>query len=356
MVLPPPDTLLARMAGIAPAASAGPSDRGAAPGLARALGEAMARVGARLPALDLTVVERTCERVETADAIGALPDLALTLPLRGPDGEVAGALVLDGTLVDALVEVQTIGRVDAAGRAARAPTRIDAALARPFATALVTETVSRSSGDPDAVAVAPLDPVRHLVGGAQLRREVEAPIAIVATVRATLAGAARETVMRLILPARPAAGLPIPSAAAAPRPKARPEDVLAAGTVRLEAVLPPLRIPLAQLTALKVGDAIPLPLDALARLTLRGGRLGTGRPLPRARGPAIEGRLGQQGGLRAVKLSDPTAPASEGAAAPTPRPSLATARPAPVVPAPDLDAADLPPLGDLPDLADLPAL
>ena len=369
-------TLLERMAGVVAADADPAAGRDAAPGLARALGEAAARAGARMPALDLAVEEWSCERLDMAAALGALPELALVLPLRGPGGDLGGAVIVEPVLVDALVEVQTLGRVDVVTRAPRKPTRIDATLARPFAAALISEAATRLAGDAEAPEIGPIDPSRHLVGAAQLRREIEAPLALCVQVRLTVAGGARETVLRLLLPARPAAGLPAPKGGGtgasrpAARAKAPPEDVLRTGAVRLEAVLPPVRLPLARLMALKVGDTIPLPADALSQLSLRGGRLGTGRPLPSMRGAAIRGRLGQQGGARAVKLAGPAtadvprdvAGAESGVPAGGPTtaraaavaPPVPASKPRPVADLPAMD--DLPPLDDLPSLDDLPAL
>ena len=352
-------TILRRMAG---ASDPGANAAEPAPGLLKAMTTAFMRLGARSPLLDLTVTETRCVSIDAAEALDALDENALVLPLRGTEAVSAGALVMAPELIDVLVEVQTLGHVEPGGRPPRKPTRIDAALTRPYAQAVLDETRHRMDGRtlPD------LHPDRYYAGSAQLRRETDSQRVVLAEIGLSFANGARTTTCSLLLPVQarrasePSEEQPVVATS--------PEDTLMAAVVRMEALLPVLNVPLSTLTDLAVGDVIPLPEGALGRITLRGGRMGTGRPMPQRMGGAIAARLGQQGGLRAVKLIDEAAEGTDrdmelpiAAAASTKPIAPPAGRQSAAPPKPDaaLDAAgvgDLPGLDDLPELEDLPDL
>ncbi|UWQ20845.1 hypothetical protein [Jannaschia sp. W003] len=360
------------MAGIAPAGDAAAQADAPLPGLDRALAEAMVRVAAGA-GLDAMVERQSCARAPRDTALAGLPGHALILPLRAPPGEWAGAVVLDPSLTDALVEIGTLGRAERTARKARPPTRIDASFARPFA----AQVLAGAEGRHGTARYPAPDPGRHVADMRALALEVEAPSLVVAELALAL-GAERAGTLRLVLPDRPRAALPGPAvpegSAKASRSEPEPDrarETLLRAHVRLEATLPPLSIPLARLTALRVGDTVPLPLGALGGLRLAAGRLGGGHGGPRGEG-ALRARLGQQDGMRAAKLQGArpaAAPAAEGAAAPggalpdlgdaAAAPPARVARPpatAPQAARPEAaapPAAGLPALADLDDMADL---
>jgi flagellar motor switch protein FliM len=298
----------------------------------------------------------------------------------GKQEDFAGAVILDSSLTDALVEVQTLGRVDREAREARPPTRIDAALCRGYATHILGGLI----GKPGVQPLGRLHPSRHLSLSAQLEMEVATPSLIVVELDLSFAGSERTGRFSLMLPDKPRVSQQIPDEKSNAKSGAQVEnqgEVLWQAKARLEATLPKVSLPLGDLLALKVGDTIALPKDAVGSLSLSGMRLGVGR---KTREPdyVIMGRLGQKEGDRAVKLAvqdvgekalgAPDSAIALPAAAPaadlddtlalpaSAEPALPVAdQPEPdALPAMDLDdpapdAADG--LGDLPDLGDLDA-
>ncbi|KIT14428.1 flagellar motor switch protein FliM [Jannaschia aquimarina] len=369
------------MAGLADPDAGGNADGTAAeeevvPGLAQALSAAAERTGAALKGLELSVGGVRSVRLPHAEAFAAIPDRALILPLPSGRGEgLAGAVALAPQLVDALVEVQTLGRVEAVARPARIPTRIDATLARPFVSTLLASTSERV---PSAPIPAPDAGAFHIDAG-PVARAIEAPVIVHARLTVSFVDGAREATLDILLPDRPKSALPAPKSdggkaagkgrdTKTPAKRSDPQEVLLSARVRLEAVLPTVTIPLSQMLDLKVGDTIALTPDAVSGLTLRGGRLGGSTPSPRACAlHGVPGKLGQSAGRRAIKLLDPSGtkagsadpvspktsdPASSGPAMtrttpPVPAPRMGS--PSPIAPA----EPGLPDLPDLPDLSDL---
>lgn len=102
------------------------------PAAERGFGRALRRAGAAFEGLGLQlgpVTVATSCTLEVASA--ALPPEGLILALEDAGGR-RGLIALSSGLVDALVEVQTTGRVEPAELPPRPVTRIDEALARDF--------------------------------------------------------------------------------------------------------------------------------------------------------------------------------------------------------------------------------
>jgi flagellar motor switch protein FliM len=114
-----------------------------------------------------------------------------------------------------------------------------------------------------------------------------------------LGNGAKSGAVMLALPAegRGRAPKPAPSATPAPVAAALFAKALSDQVMRTEAdiaaVLHRFTVPLSVVMALKVGDLVPLSTAALDRIVLQGL---DGRPL-------ATGRLGQNGGMRAVRLA-----------------------------------------------------
>ncbi len=316
----PPDSstsLLRRMAGTRETAAPA---RGAAPNLERALPTSVLRVAGGIDGLGLGTAARTTRMLDAAVAFEGLDERALCLmidpagfdPHRpgGPTSEVlaarTGLLAFSPTLTDALVEVQTIGRVDGPARPPRRPTRIDAALVQPFARAVLEGLGPLLPPDGDEPVPGALRGGSFIAGPESLSLILTARRYLRLDLELRLADGARQAGLTLILPVTDA---PLAEAAAIIDPEAgwkqRLEAVTRDAPVRLEAVLPPMKIPLSRLLALKVGDLVPLEAGALATVVLHGGSSGItlrGRKrLPR--GAAMIGRLGQLNGRRAVKIA-----------------------------------------------------
>ncbi|MDB2407332.1 FliM/FliN family flagellar motor C-terminal domain-containing protein [Jannaschia sp.] len=403
-----------RLAGCAPpaapdAASAPPSP------VERALATAAFRVADGLPALGLSVTGRRSGTALAADVFEDLPQMGLCLmvdpvlpPGAGrlaPDAlaAVTGVVVLDPSMVDSLVELQTIGRIDGPARAARRPTRIDAALAQPFAAALLEEVLAQLPRDHRGPRPGPMRTGTFLAGTGSLPVALTAQNWLTVTLELALGDGVRPARIDLMLPDTSVAQDEQSQADEIVLPDPDWEDAMDAiariAPVRLDAVLPPLRLSLADLIALKPGDVIPLTGSPLEELRLLSGASGRGRS-GRARMPyglTISARLGRFGPSRAVRLSvDPGAPVDRlsqgdddtaGSVAATPDPALAAPPSTLALPGagveessaldpggtlaladddldlsglPDLlaegDALDLATLPDLPDLPELPDL
>ena len=123
-----PDVLRRKIAAHARAPVVAP-DPG--PMAARGLGRALRHAATPFEGLGLMPGEIGVETGRDLDAaVAALPDHGLVAALE--EGGHRGLLALGPGLVDALVEVQTTGRVEAAELPPRPVTRIDEALARDF--------------------------------------------------------------------------------------------------------------------------------------------------------------------------------------------------------------------------------
>jgi hypothetical protein len=240
-----------------------------------------------------------------------------------------GAIAADPALVDALIEAQTVGQVKGPGLAPRMPTRIDAALTQPFLRDLLAQLGGVLDGS-DAARPRPgrLRVGQYLAGPSALSSLITAPEMVRLDLDLSLGEGARQSRVTLCLPAAD----PAPEEAA-PDDAAWTEELhraVLAAPVRLNAVLGGLTLPLSTLMSLEPGQVIPLSDAALSRITLRGGA--AREPRASRAGATLSGRLGQLGGMRAIKLStaggrplpEPTQPAD----LPAPDPDPALAKPA----------------------------
>lgn len=382
------------MAGAVPADDV--AEAGAATALCHALSRAVVRVAADWPALHLRAGAATGRRLARDAALADLDAHSLCMPLAPPDGAAppAGAegaiMVVPPALTDACIEVQTIGVLDGPVRPSRRPTRIDASLVRPFAGALLQALQAHPPAAGAAPPLGALRPNGYLSGTSGLDLAFDAPRALRIDLPLTLAEDGGRAAQVVFLLPEAEGGAPAgtsPLAAGDPDGGARiardaapadPKAALRRAPVRLDAMLPPVTMPLSRLLGLTVGDVIEIgPVGTIA-VALRPGT--TGRPAGPGRRagprPALTGRLGQLGGMRAVKLDDPSARAPAGTFLPSPddgadraaavigSAAIAAApdKPAPPTPAPpvptgpagDAATATASDPDDLPDLPDLP--
>lgn len=280
------------MAARAEAAGGGPgADRCWRLALARA-----ARDGLKI-ALDFRSM--SVDRRSLAELMELPPDRALIAVLDGP-GEGLGVIILSPQVLTGFIEAQTVGKVKSTEPATRKPTRTDAAMVavvidaalRGLEVALADEADLVWAGgfryasfldDPRPLGLL-LDDITYKV----LRAEVD------------LAGGARTGEILLALPAE--------GRGMAPNAKAGPEDHAEHGHVfrqalservsgshcRLEAVLARITLPLSDIMALTEGTLLALPQAALDQISLEGF---DGRRV-------AEGKLGQNRGMRAIRLSE----------------------------------------------------
>lgn len=257
-------------------------------GLARAAGE-----GFGLP---LSVIGAKQSSRAQADLADKVPDRWLLLVFSTTQAGPA-AICLDPGCVSAIVQQQTIGMVISGAPSDRAFTDTDAAMAAP----LFEEMMIRACG----LVEAPAD-VKILSGFEySIRAETVRALTLamaderyrVAELTVELAGGAQQGEICIVLPDPP----PSDDGQAAQADPAGRNLEQASGVMRAEltAVLSRISLPLTDLSALAVGDVLPLTgskLDKVQVLTIERGRLAVGR-------------LGQCGGMRAVRINEQQAAA-----------------------------------------------
>ena len=310
---------LRRMAGSA-APSAPAAEAAPAPGLERALATAALRVGNKMPGMGLGARGRHSRQLDAVAAFDGFEDNALCLMIDPPEftpeqvaaqsqdtlAALTGLIVVPPSVTDSLVEVQTIGRVDGPCRTTRRPTRIDAALVQPFARSLLEQVQRLAPAGTAEPRVGTLRTGSFLAGPASLSLVLTARRYIRIDLELEMGDGVRSGTISVLLPmaerAMPQVGSDIDPEA---RWKAAMHATAMDAPVLLQAVLPPLRLPLSKLLSLKVGDVIPLPQGTLADVRLHGGTSGVTHPgrtsLPR--GTSMVARLGQLNGVRAVKIT-----------------------------------------------------
>ena len=289
-------------------------------GLSAALTRALRKAAAPYEGLMATPDPQEAQWDMTlAEARAALPEHRLLAVLEG--GQGARALcILENGVVDALVEVQTTGRVDTAPAMLRATTQIDAALSRDFIGLFLGGFAAEMGGQ--AGVNWPLG----LTYGACVTDDRQLDLLLpdrpyhLITVQLSLGDGAKTGRIMLLVPV---------TGETAYQPEDGPGDGLAwarlwpaiasEAPVALEAVLLRQTMPLARLQGLDVGDVLEFDRADLAQMRVTDVK---GKPVLRA-------RLGAVAGKRALCLVP-------GAGLPPPK---TVARPAPE-PAPEKTPAE----------------
>lgn len=263
---------------------------------AGALRLGIARAAANLFDLAVSVIGVRQARADQ-DAVGQhLSDDRLLILLDGPHG-LTGALVLDRALMVAMVQQQTMGRVTATTPDDRPFTATDAAMVAP----LVDATLERAA----KLAELPAD-VLCLTGfefGARVEDRRSALLALdsdayrVFDLTLELDGGPLHGELCLILPE------PKPQVDTSQETSAKQDSPTlghAIGVARADliAVISRVRVPLAELSKMQPGDLLPLVQERLDRIELVSI---TGQKV-------AVGRLGQSGGLRALRLNESRSP------------------------------------------------
>lgn len=266
-----------------------------------------------------------------------VPEDHLLLLLDGPEGG-RGAVLLDLQFAQALVEVQTMGRVSPGDAPPRTLTATDASVSAP----LVDEMLRAFADRLEALAPG-AGPGIYRYGD---RLEDARAVALALTAQdfelfrltVDIARGAKTGVLSLILPApllRPAEPEPGTGENGGRFDIAQ---VAMDATATLDAVLHRLRLPLSEICGLQPGQLIPVPASAVGstELTATGGHV------------VAQVRLGQLNGARAVRLCGAPSATGELGEAPGVSGHGETGPP----PVPDHGAPPVAPDG--PDGADLP--
>ncbi len=263
---------------------------------AGALRLAVSRAGQEVLKVALRAGDLAEARLTLASMAEALPPSGLWVMLRGP-GTAAGLVTLDASLLAAVLQALTAGRVSGSGVPDRAPTQTDAILARRFLTVLLESFAARLDGSTAARWAAGFQPRERVSDPARLPHLLPDAVYRGMTVGIDIAGL-RSGTLGLILPHDPPCdGAPAAEAEAGSDPRlaawqsALAEKVMDS-PVPIEAVLHRLELPLAELSRLRPDMLLPLPAQSIAAVSLEGAdgrRTGTGR-------------LGRSEGHRAVKI------------------------------------------------------
>ncbi len=280
---------------------------------ASAWATALQRAAAGQLGLDLAVTGIRGTEGTALDLTDRLPEGAMLLRLEADRGG-PGVLALAPDLAAACVECLTLGRSGPDRAPPRRPTRTDAAM--------LAEAVDA------ALAAMPSEAAFCSAGLVAEARSLplvldDGPLFML-SLEAEVRGLPRGGPVLLALPAPP---VPVEDQAAPADTAAFAQDLAAqvgAAQARLDAVIARLRLPLAEVLALAPGDWLRLGTAALDRIDLQGAD-GVRR---------AGGRLGQNRGMRAVRL---------GEAQPAGRSSAPRLAAAPSAPAPAAAPAPAPP-------------
>lgn len=275
------------------------------PGADRGWRLSLARAARDVLKLPLEVTSLRLTRGSLAELLELPLEMSLLAVLEGP-AEGIGLLVLSPAVLQAMIEVQTVGRVSASPPPARRPTRTDAAMVAGLIDTALAGLETSLAQEADLVWAGGFRYASFLDDPRPLGLLLEDCSYRILRAEVALADGARGGGVILALPtegrgAKPALLAPQPEEEAMAGfafTRALAEQVEGSGAV-LQAVLARIMLPLASVMALQPGEVLALPSAALDRIGFEGidGRR------------VAEGRLGQNRGLRALRLTPPAAPA-----------------------------------------------
>lgn len=281
-------------------AAAQPGLQEGGPGADRGWRVALARAARDELKLPLEVRALTLGRAGLAEVLELPPERALIAVLEGP-GEGVGVLVLAPEVLQAMVEVLTMGKV-AAGPPppARRPTRTDAAMVAPMLDAALADLETTLAQEADLVWAGGWRFASFLDDPRPLGLMLEDFTYRILRAEVDLAHGVRQGMVQLIVPADGRGKMPQRAAARPVSDEAHAHLAFAealaeeveASECRLDAVLTRISMPLSRVVHLAEGDVLPLPNAALDRVSVEGM---DGRKL-------AEGKLGQNRGMRALRL------------------------------------------------------
>ncbi|GLS87195.1 flagellar switch protein FliM [Cypionkella aquatica] len=269
------------------------------PGADRGWRIALARAARDMLALPLEVTSLALHRRSLAEVLELPPPQALIAVLQGP-AEGLGLLVLSPPALAAMIEAQTLGKVSGLALAARKPTRTDAAMVAPTLDAALDGLEQSLAQEADLQWAGGFRYASFLDDPRPLGLVLEDIDYRVMTAELSLGLGARQGSVLLVLPAegkgaRPMQALPGPPDAAQAGlafAQALGAQIEQTSCV-LDAVVARVSLPLAQVLGLQIGEVIGLPRASIERVKFE-----TMDGLPLA-----EGRLGQNRGMRAIRLN-----------------------------------------------------
>lgn len=274
----------------------------------RALRIAFTRAVERAVGLQVTVLGVGDETADLPGLLARLGDDWLLLRLDGADPTAPPGLVaVDQGLVAAVIERQMRGRLSAAAPETRALTAADAALVEPLAATFLDEILREAGGTGLDAWVGGRSTGGRLPGLRAVELALPDGGYRVVGLSADLGAGDRVGQVLLALPDADRAARTDDSGRRAAAWSAALQDSVLAAPAAVEAVLHRMRLPLRAVQSFEIGQKIVLPGVRVSsvRLETADGRL-VGR-----------GRLGQVGGMRAVRIEpEPAIDLVEGAIRP----------------------------------------
>lgn len=267
------------------------------PGADRTWRVALARAARDAMALGLEVTRLTQSRVSLTELLELPPDRALIAVLEGP-AQGLGLLAISAPLLAAMTEIQTIGRVSLLAPPPRKSTRTDAAMVAGFIDTALAGLEVALADEADLVWAGGFRYASFLDDPRPLGLLLEDIAYRVLSAEVSVEGGARLGQILMALPAEGRGLRPqmiagaLPDAIAGRAFAADLADQVEGARCVLQAVFHRLPQPLSAVMALQVGDILPMGVASVDRIGLEG--------LDGIR--IAEGRLGQNRGMRAVRL------------------------------------------------------
>ena len=274
------------------------------PGADRAWRLALARAARDQLKLPLEVDDLALDRLSLAELLELPPDYAMIVVLEGPrDG--LGLMVISAGVLAAMIEVQTIGKVAAIAPPPRKPTRTDAAMVAPIIDAALTGLETALLQETDLIWAGGFRYASFLDDPRPLGLLLEDTAYRVLRADVSLANGARKGAVLLALPADGRGAAPVgqvaEKAVSGPAFSTLLANQVENADCVLDAVLTRVSMPLSRVLGMVVGEVVTLPRAALDRISFEGldGRC------------VATGKLGQNRGMRAIRLMPAAAAARE---------------------------------------------
>ena len=278
---------------------------------------ALGRAARDTLSLDLAVERTRYERRTLSELLELPPERALIAVLDGP-GEGLGLIVLSSDMLAAVTEMQTIGRVTSGVAPVRLPTRTDAAMTGDLIDTALSLLEAELREEDDLIWAGGFRYASFLEDARPLALLLEDITYRVMVTEASLGGGAKRGEIIVALPSEGRGAAPVRrptggQADAGAAFRAGFGEKVMASEALLHAVVARITLPIHAVMALTAGDPLALGLASLDRIdleTVEGLRL-------------AGGRLGQNRGMRAVRMVQDALPAerlrraSDTATAPT---------------------------------------
>lgn len=279
------------------------------PGADRSWRVVLARAARDAMALGLEVQELSHTRASLAELLDMPTAHALIAVLEGPQDGL-GLLVISAPLLAAMTEMQTIGRVAATAPAPRKPTRTDAAMVAGFVDTALAGLEVALADEADLMWAGGFRYASFLDDPRPLGLLLEDIAYRVLIAELEIEGGIRRGKVLMALPAQGRGKRPrlaahsLPEAVAGHAFVADLAAQLDGAPCVLQAVLHKMTWPLSAVIGMEVGEVLGLSMASVDRVSFEG-----------LDGQRIaEGQLGQNRGMRAIRLA-PAMPATAAAAA-----------------------------------------